>query len=336
VFSRFVNMQQILAAVLSKMFDLNVQIINGSPSQQEGVKSSASSGRAKQARKQILDNFRSKPGFNVIVLSPFVAGIGLTITEANHVIHYGRWWNPAVEAQATDRVYRIGQERHVHVYLPTLTDPSGRIATSFDERLHQLLEQKSKLASDFLRPVGNEQGCATDLCDSLLADEGGVGPQLQPLSIPDIDTLSALDFEAVVATLFDAMGYRSLLTAAGNDGGADVVTFRNGEMTLVQVKHSHSGVPVSCEAVGDLIGASNTYNVALRHSVRMTVVTNSTLTSDAEAECRSIGIDMIKRAELARLLKSYPILLTDVLKKAHQRCTSFADGISKLDALIRE
>ncbi|MGA3316675.1 MAG: C-terminal helicase domain-containing protein [Candidatus Korobacteraceae bacterium] len=71
----------------------------------------------------------------------------VTITEANHVIHYGRWWNPAVEAQATDRVYRIGQERDVRVYLPTLKDPSGRISNSFDERLHRLLEQKSTLAS---------------------------------------------------------------------------------------------------------------------------------------------------------------------------------------------
>jgi hypothetical protein len=66
----------------------------------------------------------------------------------------------------------------------------------------------------------------------------------------------------------------------------------------------------------------------------MTVVTNSRLSSDAEAECRSLGIDIITRTELARRLKLHPILLTDVLKKSDQRCTSFADGISKLDALI--
>jgi len=334
VFSRFVNMQQILAAVLSKVFDLNVQIINGSPSQQQGVKSSATTGRSKEARKQILDNFRSKPGFNVIVLSPFVAGIGLTITEANHVIHYGRWWNPAVEAQATDRVYRIGQDRDVHVYLPTLRDPSARVSTSFDERLHQLLANKASLASEFLRPVGDERGCATELCDSLLADEVDNGPSLQPMSMDDVDRLSPLDFEALIATLFDAMGHVSVLTAAGNDGGADVVAFRNGEITLVQVKHSHSGTYVGTSAVGDLVGASNTYNVALRHSVRMTIVTNSRVSSEAEAECRSLDIDIVTRAELARRLKAHPILLTDVLKKSDQRCTTFTDGISKLDALL--
>ena len=45
--------------------------------------------------------------------------------EANHVVHYGRWWNPAVESQATDRAYRIGQAKEVSVYLPILRDPSG-------------------------------------------------------------------------------------------------------------------------------------------------------------------------------------------------------------------
>jgi SNF2 family DNA or RNA helicase len=52
----------------------------------------------------------------MIVMAHPVAGTGLTLIEANHVFHYGRWWNPATESQATDRVYRIGQTRDVHVY----------------------------------------------------------------------------------------------------------------------------------------------------------------------------------------------------------------------------
>jgi hypothetical protein len=335
IFSRFVNMQQILAAVLSHVFELNVQIINGSPSQQAGVKSSATTGRAKQARKAILDNFRSKPGFNILVLSPFVAGIGLTITEANHVIHYGRWWNPAVETQATDRVYRIGQERDVQVYLPTLTDSGGRISASFDERLDRLLEQKSRLANEFLRPTGDESACASELCDSLLEEQATMDTRLQPLSMDDIDKLSPLDFEAVVAVLFDAAGYKSVLTASGNDGGADVVAIRNGEVTLLQAKHSRSRSHIGKSAVGDLMGASNTYDVALRHSVRLAIVTNSGLSADAEAECWSLGVEIIARSELARRLKQTPIVLTAVLKRSQERCTSFPDGIEKLKVLMR-
>lgn len=107
----------------------------------------------------------------------------------------------------------------------------------------------------------------------------------------DVDRLSPLDFEALIAALFDSMGHLSVLTAAGNDGGADVVACRHGEITLVQVKHSHSGLHLGKAAVGDLVGASNTYNVALR-CFRMAVVTNTRLAPDADSECRSLGIDM--------------------------------------------
>ena len=74
--------------------------------------------------------------------------------------------------------------------------------------------------------------------------------------------------------------------------------------------------------------------MALSHSVRMTVVTNTRLASDAESECRSLGINIMARGELARRLRQYPIVLTDVLKKSDQRCNSFAEGIQKLVALI--
>ena len=53
-----------------------------------------------------------------MILSPRAGGVGLTLTAANHVIHLSRWWNPAVEDQCTDRVFRIGQHKTVHVYLP--------------------------------------------------------------------------------------------------------------------------------------------------------------------------------------------------------------------------
>jgi len=69
------------------------------------------------------------------------------------VVHYGRWWNPAVESQATDRAYRIGQTKDVSVYLPTLRDPSGRVAPSFDERLEALMNRRQRLAEDYLRPL---------------------------------------------------------------------------------------------------------------------------------------------------------------------------------------
>jgi hypothetical protein len=168
VFARHRAMQGILAKVLQAEFQLPVRIINGETKLRPGsLKASGFN-----TRNAILDDFRGKLGFNVIVLSPFVAGIGLTIVEANHVVHYGRWWNPAVESQATDRAYRIGQTKEVSVYLPILRDPSGRVAPTFDERLDLLMERKQRLAEDFLRPLPPEDEMGDELFTGLKAEAG--------------------------------------------------------------------------------------------------------------------------------------------------------------------
>lgn len=119
-----------------------VQIINGAPEN-------------RRAALHVIRDFSARPGFDVLVLSPLAAGIGLTITAANHVIHYGRWWNPAKEDQATDRAHRIGQNREVHVYYPLLHHPGAR-ERGFDIRLHELVERRRQVARDFLAPEAEE------------------------------------------------------------------------------------------------------------------------------------------------------------------------------------
>jgi SNF2 family DNA or RNA helicase len=74
----------------------------------------------------------------------------LNITAANHVIHFTRHWNPAKEAQATDRAYRIGQKKPVHIYYPMSLSETFQ---SFDSVLHLLLERKQSLASSTLTPT---------------------------------------------------------------------------------------------------------------------------------------------------------------------------------------
>lgn len=167
VFARDRAMQSILAKVLSAEFRLPIRIINGD------TKRRANSFRIQGAktRNQTLEEFKSKAGFNVLILSPFVAGIGLTITEANHVFHYGRWWNPAVESQATDRTYRIGQTKEVSVYIPILHDPTGEIAETFDQKLDSLMERKFRLAEDFLRPLPAEDDIRSELLGELRAGQ---------------------------------------------------------------------------------------------------------------------------------------------------------------------
>jgi hypothetical protein len=89
-------------------------------------------------RKNILQHFERIRGFAALVLSPKCAGMGLNLQHANHVIHLTRWWNPAVEDQATCRAYRTGQQKPVFVYNFVANHP-------FEQNLHQRLEEKRRL-----------------------------------------------------------------------------------------------------------------------------------------------------------------------------------------------
>ncbi|MBD3794200.1 MAG: SWF/SNF helicase family protein, partial [Campylobacterales bacterium] len=129
--------QDMLRYGIEESFEINVDIINGSDNDQNSVK-----------RK--LDAFTKQNGFGVIILSPLAAGVGLTITEANHVVHYERWWNASKEDQASDRVYRIGQNKDVFIHYIIGKLPSGK--KSIDEAIHELIAQKRETAGFLIPP----------------------------------------------------------------------------------------------------------------------------------------------------------------------------------------
>lgn len=115
------------------------------------------------ARQAMVDSFQTEvERFGVMILSPKAGGVGLTITAANHVVHLSRWWNPAVEDQATDRVFRIGQTRDVVVHIPMAVHPDPALReSSFDLRLEALMQRKRALTRDlFLPPEANEDDLA--------------------------------------------------------------------------------------------------------------------------------------------------------------------------------
>lgn len=102
-----------------------------------------------EVRQARVEAFQREHRFDVMLLSPKAGGVGLTLTAANHVIHLSRWWNPAVEDQCSDRVYRIGQTQPVHIYYPLAVIPEAE-EFSFDVQLQQLMDRKRKLAQDLL------------------------------------------------------------------------------------------------------------------------------------------------------------------------------------------
>nr|MBA2696849.1 ATP-dependent helicase [Actinomycetota bacterium] len=105
----------------------------------------------------------------VLLLSLHAAGTGLTLTRAEHVIHYDRWWNPAVEDQATDRAYRIGQTHPVQVHRLTTE-------ATIEERISRLLEDKRDLATSILDSAGSENAL-TELSTHELARMVRLGPR---------------------------------------------------------------------------------------------------------------------------------------------------------------
>jgi hypothetical protein len=127
------------------------------------------------ARQAAVDTFQKRPaGFDAMILSPKAGGVGLTLTAANHVIHLSRWWNPAVEDQATDRVFRIGQTKDVYVYLPQAVHPDPNIRpSSFDLRLDALMTRKRELSRGLLIP-GEDESDIDQLFESVLNQDGAV------------------------------------------------------------------------------------------------------------------------------------------------------------------
>lgn len=103
-------------------------------------------------RQKRVDRFQAEAGvFDAMILSPKAGGVGITLTAANHVIHLSRWWNPAVEDQCSDRVYRIGQKRDVRVHCPLAIHPRLEDG-SFDVKLDALLERRRQMSRELLAP----------------------------------------------------------------------------------------------------------------------------------------------------------------------------------------
>ena len=148
VFTQFREMGERLVAHLGTALATEVLFLHG--------------GVARGARDAMVRRFQEEDGRGprVFVLSLKAGGVGLNLTAANHVFHFDRWWNPAVEDQATDRAYRIGQRRAVQVH--TLLT-----AGTVEEKIDRLLLVKRDLAA---RVVGAGERWITELDDAALGD----------------------------------------------------------------------------------------------------------------------------------------------------------------------
>jgi len=142
VFTQYVQMGNLLTARLGEL-GLESEFLHGSLSI--------------AARSQMVERFQAG-GFPIFVISLKAGGTGLNLTRANHVLHYDRWWNPAVESQASDRAWRIGQDRTVQIHRPI---SEGTV----EERIAQVLAEKAALAEAV---IGSGEAWISELDDAEL------------------------------------------------------------------------------------------------------------------------------------------------------------------------
>ncbi|MFP4091791.1 MAG: SNF2-related protein [Cyclobacteriaceae bacterium] len=126
IFTQFREMGELLQQIIHDEFHTEALFLHG--------------GCSRKQRDQMVEDFQNDPAVRTMILSLKAGGTGLNLTAASRVIHYDLWWNPAVEAQATDRAYRIGQKQQVFVH---------RLLTqaTFEEKVNRMLQEKRELAN---------------------------------------------------------------------------------------------------------------------------------------------------------------------------------------------
>ena len=153
VFTQFTELGSALEKYIKQTLHYNTYYIHG--------------GTSREKRERMISEFQdpeSEP--SVFILSLKAGGVGITLTKANHVFHFDRWWNPAVEDQATDRAFRIGQTKNVLVHKFVCRG-------TVEEKIDQLIESKRGLSQELL--------------------EGGAGALLTEMKDDELLKLVALD-----------------------------------------------------------------------------------------------------------------------------------------------
>lgn len=259
------------------------------------------------SRKSMITDFEAKEGFNVIIMSPVAAGVGLTVVGANHVIHFERHWNPAKEAQATDRVYRIGQKKDVNIYVPILHHPEFE---SFDVNLHRLLSQKSMLKDAVVTPgevVPSPQG----------SDRHGLSPQ-SIVTVEDLHRLSWKQFEALCVELLakEYQAESAWLTKEGSDFGADGIVIVSGSAILMQAKHKQ-GAYKGHNAVQEISSAKELYGKHLGRAITEKIfITNATQLAKSTREiARELSVTIIDGTNMGELCERHKLTFGQVLAR---------------------
>lgn len=267
--------QNILKYAIHKRYGIEVSIVNGETKNTQ----------------YLIDRFQSQEGFGVIILSTVAAGVGLTITAANHVFHYERWWNASKEDQASDRAYRIGQTKdvYIHYLLTDIPKQAGQTVTTLDMAIHELISSKRDTAG-FLIPPKNITA------DDVL-EKAGLGTF--EIMLKQLDWKR---FEMLILELYQAQGFQCRLTPiGGEDYGADVIVQQEDLRVAVQCKHSSKARVQDDMAILGLVQQSKSgWNAD-----KLVAITNTEFSCKAKKIAEEHGVELIEGSGLIKLIEGY-------------------------------
>jgi len=276
--------QDILAEIIMRRYrlDFRPRVINGQTAQ--------------EARDSIRKGFEKRKGFEVLLLAPKAAGFGLNLVSANHVIHLNRWWNPAVEDQCTDRVYRLGQKLDVKVWFPIAVHPEYG-EQSYDVVLNNLLENKRKTSRDVIVSVGFDAKDVAKFHDNIFGRGSGLDQDLADMDWKSFE-------EWTMRQLRDA-GFIVDRTPSSGDAGADAILRIRNDMSrgaIIQVKHRQKGRVgiVSERDVEDVLRAKQRYSGF--RDVACALVTNGSVEPRGTKVAENRGITIIDHSNIDRLV----------------------------------
>lgn len=303
IFTDHKDTQRLLQNVIYRKYGLGVHIINGE------TPATANERSQKMSRQQTIDEFQAQMGFNVIIMSPLAAGMGLNIIGANNVIHYSRFWNPAKEQQATDRAYRIGQQKVVNVYYPMSVSKDFK---SFDVIIDALLAKKSELADATLFPTMRTEIKQQELYDSLLGEKVE-SSKMHFIDEKEIDLMDDYKFEAFVAALYKKMGFKTMLTSTCGDKGIDVLAMNGDICYAIQVKHSRSCKTIGTDGAYEASSGCKYYTNKLGMNFEPILLTNSSFTRSVIEFADNVHMMLIDRPMLLDMLASHTVCNEDVV-----------------------
>lgn len=254
-------------------------------------------------RTAVIQTFHSDSDITALLLNFRVGGVGLNLQAANYVFLFDRWWNPAVEDQATSRVYRIGQTQKVFIRRFYCKD-------TIEERILKKLAEKRRLFRhiiDETRPQPDSLGLTEEEIFSLFNLKVRPRKKSEPSApLPIIlENTDPAQFEALVAELYDRQGYKVTLTAGSHDAGIDIlaekISAQARQRVVIQCKHQQANVgrPILQQLWG-VVTSDPSFT-------RGDLVTSSGFTAQAKEFAQGKRLTLIDRASLENLTRQFKV-----------------------------